>query len=223
MVVCQARHRPFVAFGTFGRHPSKHRPRHILQYVTDSWGHTPRNAHFSRVFAPRRLSPLRRAIGPKDVAAHLGVSRPLIDLRFRELLKTSVGRTIETERMNAVCTELSSGHYTIKEIAEHCDYADASQLMHRFKRHFGMTMRDWRKQQIAPKPSAPPWQDYAGGCRNGDALQSARMAALHSAASSHISRKNLHIICTKRRLLSCCRFALSASVDGPYQNLASDA
>ena len=94
----------------------------------------------------------RRAIGPKDVAAHLGVSRPLIDLRFRELLKTSVGRTIETERMNAVCTELSSGHYTIKEIAEHCDYADASQLMHRFKRHFGMTMREWRKQQIAPKP-----------------------------------------------------------------------
>ena len=93
----------------------------------------------------------RKAIRPKDVAAHLGISRPLLDLRFRELIKTSVGKTIEAERMNAVCAELSSTGSTIKEIAERCSYADPSQLMHRFKHHFGMTMRDWRKQQIAPK------------------------------------------------------------------------
>ena len=97
----------------------------------------------------------RRAIGPKDVAAHLGVSRPLIDLRFRELLKTSVGRTIEEERMNAVCAELSSGHYTITEIADRCDYSDATQLMHCFKRHFGTTMREWRNAHLSmarPRP-----------------------------------------------------------------------
>lgn len=86
-----------------------------------------------------------RGIGPKDVAADLGVSRPLLDLRFRELLRTSVGKTIEAERLKAVCAALETGDLTIKEIAERCAYSDATQLMHRFKAHFGMTMRVWRK------------------------------------------------------------------------------
>lgn len=85
-----------------------------------------------------------RGIGPKDVAAALGVSRPLLDLRFRELLRASVGKTIEAERLKAVCAALETGDLTIKEIAERCAYSDATQLMHRFKAHFGMTMRAWR-------------------------------------------------------------------------------
>ena len=86
-----------------------------------------------------------KGIGAQSVAAHLGVSRPLLDLRFRELLKTSVGKMIEAERLKAVCTKLTSGNSTIKEVAESCGYSDASQLMHRFKHHFGMTMREWCK------------------------------------------------------------------------------
>ena len=86
-----------------------------------------------------------RGIGPKDVAAALGVSRPLLDLRFRELLRTSVGKTIEAERLKAVCAALETGDLTIKEIAERCAYSDATQLMHRFKHHFSTTIRQWRK------------------------------------------------------------------------------
>ena len=36
-------------------------------------------------------------------------SRPLLDLRFGELLKTSVGKTIRDERLKAACAELTSG------------------------------------------------------------------------------------------------------------------
>ena len=86
-----------------------------------------------------------RSIGPKDVAAHLGVSRPLLDLRFREMLKTSVGKTIRDDRLKAACAELTSGDATLKEIAERCGYSDAAQLMHHFKASFGMTMREWQK------------------------------------------------------------------------------
>jgi len=89
------------------------------------------------------------SIGPQAVAAHLGVSRPLLDLRFRELLNTSVGKTIEAERLKAVCAKLTSGDTSIKEIAASCGYSDASQLMHRFKHHFGMTMRQWSKAHLA--------------------------------------------------------------------------
>lgn len=87
----------------------------------------------------------RRDIGPRDVAANLGISRPLLDLRFRQLLGTSAGKTIERERLAAVCHELKSGNATIKEIAEQCGYADATQLMHRFKQHFGITATEYRK------------------------------------------------------------------------------
>jgi len=86
----------------------------------------------------------RRRIGPKDVARHLGVSRPLLDLRFRQLLGTSVGKTVEAERPAAVCEALRSDR-SIKEIAERCGYSDASQLMHRFKKHFGITANEYRK------------------------------------------------------------------------------
>ena len=72
-------------------------------------------------------------------------SRPLLDLRFRELLKTSVGKTIRDERLKAACAELTSGDATLKEIAERCGYSDAARLMHRFKASFGMTMREWRR------------------------------------------------------------------------------
>ena len=91
-----------------------------------------------------------RGISPKDVAAHIGISRPLLDLRFRQLLKTSVGRTIEDERLKVVCGELASNNSAIKEIAEHCGYADAAQLMHRFKRRFGLTIGEWRKTHNLP-------------------------------------------------------------------------
>lgn len=90
-----------------------------------------------------------RSIGPKDVAAHLGVSRPLLDLRFRELLKTSVGKAIEEERLKVVCFELRSSDTTLKEVARRCGYADATQLMHRFKTRFGMTATQYRHGSVA--------------------------------------------------------------------------
>jgi len=86
----------------------------------------------------------RRDIGPKTVAAYLGISRPLLDLRFREILGTSVGKTVEEERLKAVCSELTAGNATIKEIALACGYSDSFQLMHKFKRRFGITATDFR-------------------------------------------------------------------------------
>jgi len=87
----------------------------------------------------------RRNIGPKTVAAHLGISRPLLDLRFREILGTSVGKTVEEERLKAVCSELTAGNATIKEIALACGYSDSFQLMRKFKRRFGITATDFRR------------------------------------------------------------------------------
>ncbi len=90
----------------------------------------------------------RHAIGPADVAEHLGVSRPLLDLRFRELLDVSVGKTITSERLAAVCNELKTSNATIAEIAERFDYGSDAQLMRQFKRELGMTVKTFRLGKI---------------------------------------------------------------------------
>ena len=86
----------------------------------------------------------RRNIGPLDVAERLGVSRPLLDLRFRELLDTSVGKTIIKERLAAVCNELKTSNASVAEIAERFDYDTSAQLMRQFKRELGTTVRNFR-------------------------------------------------------------------------------
>lgn len=88
----------------------------------------------------------KRGISPKTIAERLGISRTLLDLRFRELLDTSVGKTIEMERLNAACEMLKRTQATIKEISQECGYSDSFQLMHKFKRHFGMTATAYRQQ-----------------------------------------------------------------------------
>lgn len=90
----------------------------------------------------------RRGIGPADVTKQLGISRSLLDLRFRELLDTSVGKTIITERLSAVCNELKTSNATIAEIAERFGYENGAQLMRQFKRELGMTVRTFRLSKI---------------------------------------------------------------------------
>ena len=92
---------------------------------------------------------VRRGIDPGDVVAHLKVSRPLLDLRFREMLGTSVGKTIEQERLAAVCTALTHSDAKLHKIAEDCGYTSQFSLMHAFKRHFGITAAEYRRMNSA--------------------------------------------------------------------------
>ena len=91
-------------------------------------------------------------ISPGDVAVHLGVSRPLLDLRFRETQKTSVGRLITETKLSEVARKLRETRLSITTIQETCGFKNANALKNLFKRHYNMTMRDYRKQQTPPKP-----------------------------------------------------------------------
>ena len=96
-------------------------------------------------------------ISPADVAAHLGVSRPLIDLRFRETQKTSVGQLITATKLGEVARRLRETKLSISAIQEHCGFNNANALKNLFKSRYGMSMRDWRKANSATvKRGAPP-------------------------------------------------------------------
>ena len=88
----------------------------------------------------------RRRLTVEDVAKRLGISRKLLDLRFKDQGEGTVRELIARERFTAVCELLSKTNRPISSIARSCGFANAPWLQTAFKRRFGLTMRDWRLQ-----------------------------------------------------------------------------
>ena len=80
-----------------------------------------------------------------DVAAHLGCSRELIDLRFREIEGQTLRTAIENYRMNEVKHLLMTTKRPIATIARQCGFKTASHLAHLFKLRNGITMQQFRE------------------------------------------------------------------------------
>lgn len=85
-------------------------------------------------------------IGVQDVVAHLGCSRRLADLRFRELQGTSIGEAITAERLEAVKRLLASTVEPLESITSQCGYSSANYLKNLFKKKTGITMSEWRRR-----------------------------------------------------------------------------
>ena len=78
------------------------------------------------------------------LAGMLGVSRRLLDLRYRQISDRSVRSAIESARLAHVKELLSGSTLSHKMIAKSCGYASESYLEHVFVKQFGMTMREFR-------------------------------------------------------------------------------
>ncbi len=91
-------------------------------------------------------------IGVDDVVAHLGCSRRLADLRFRELQNTTIGEAITEVRLEEVRRLLQSTSEPIAHISASCGYRNANYLRNLFKRRFGLTMSKWRRQNTTTRP-----------------------------------------------------------------------
>ena len=87
-----------------------------------------------------------KGIGPQDVAAHLGVSRTLLDLRFREMDTGTVGELIMKRRLAVLSAMLRKSKLSIGRLAEECGFSNAKYAKAVFKKRFGMTMREWRRR-----------------------------------------------------------------------------
>ena len=86
-----------------------------------------------------------RGITAADVVRHLGVSRSLADLRFREETGTSLLQAILDVRLGKVRRLLAETDLPIGEVAHRVGYPNANYLKNLFRRHFGQSMRDWRR------------------------------------------------------------------------------
>lgn len=79
-----------------------------------------------------------------DVVRHLGCSRRIAELRFRQVEKRTIADFISECRLNEVCHRLRTSNITAAELALECGFKTAAHLSHLFKRRFGRSIRDWR-------------------------------------------------------------------------------
>ena len=82
-----------------------------------------------------------RALSVGEVAAHLRVSRPLLDLRFREIRGSSVGAAIAEARLAEVRRRLADTRETATQIAVDCGFGNIATLSRFFKRESGESLR----------------------------------------------------------------------------------
>lgn len=83
---------------------------------------------------------------PRDVVRELKVSRRLADLRFTEIQGESIGKAILRTRLEAVSRRLVATNDTLDNIALSCGFRKLDRLRTAFKKHFGLSMVDYRAQ-----------------------------------------------------------------------------
>ena len=83
-----------------------------------------------------------------DVVAHLGVSRRLADLRFKEISGETIGAALTRARLDAVTRLLRQSSIPLSQIAARCGFSNANSLRNLFRRIYGTSMRGWRDSAL---------------------------------------------------------------------------
>lgn len=87
-----------------------------------------------------------KAITTDDVVRHLGVSRSLAALRFREYQGETIREVILRTRLEEVKKRLATTQLSVAKVARVCGFTDIPHLQMVFKKHFGVPMGKWRRE-----------------------------------------------------------------------------
>lgn len=88
----------------------------------------------------------KRGIGVRDVVAHLRVSRSLADTRFREVRGESILSVITAARLRELKTRLARTDEPIGEVTRRLGWANENYPKNLFRKHFGITMNEYRQR-----------------------------------------------------------------------------
>ena len=97
-----------------------------------------------------------RNIKVPDVAAFLGVSRRLLDLRFAEIGGATIRETIIENRLGEVRRLLLSTALPVVKIARVCEVPSVSRLETLFSARYGASLQKWREKNAAAGTAPPP-------------------------------------------------------------------
>lgn len=83
----------------------------------------------------------------EDIASHIGVSRSYLQKKFKEEIGRSIGSYIIDYRMREAQTLLKYSARSLSEISEALHFSSQAYFQNSFKKSFGMTPMEYRKQQ----------------------------------------------------------------------------
>ena len=84
-------------------------------------------------------------ISVADVVREAGVSRRLLELRFRQFEGTSIAEAIRARKFEAFCKRLKSSKEPIARLARACGFNDLANLGRQFRARYGVTPRIYRQ------------------------------------------------------------------------------
>ena len=88
-----------------------------------------------------------------DVVREAGVSRRLLELRFRQFEGRSIAEAIRERKFTAFCKRLKNSDEPISRLARTCGFNDLANLGRQFRARYNVSPRDWRQQhRIEPAP-----------------------------------------------------------------------
>ena len=91
-----------------------------------------------------------------DVVREAGVSRRLLELRFRQFEGRSIAEAIRERKFAAFCKRLKNSDEPISRLARVCGFNDLANLGRQFRARYNVSPRDWRQQhRIEPAPKSP--------------------------------------------------------------------
>ena len=78
------------------------------------------------------------------MAAHLGISRKLLERRFREMGRGTVLEAIQEVRFEALTKLLLASDRSIVTLGRACGFTNPSWLKTLFRKRYGQTMSEYR-------------------------------------------------------------------------------
>ena len=94
-------------------------------------------------------------IGAIDVIRHVGTSRSLLELRFRQVCGKSILEDILDVRLAEVRRQLEKTNRSILQIGRDCGFKAPNYLKRLFRNRFGTSMRDYRRTGQTTSTSRP--------------------------------------------------------------------
>lgn len=88
----------------------------------------------------------RRELYVDEVAKAAGLSRRVLEKRFRATLNRSINRQIQRQRVDIVMKMLTESTLTISEIALTTGFTDAAHIARYFRGQTGISLADYRRQ-----------------------------------------------------------------------------
>ena len=79
-----------------------------------------------------------------DIVKHAGVSRRLLEMRFRKAFTSTIQEELQRTRLKRVTTLLSETNLSVTAIAKACGFTSKSYLGKVFQRIFHTTMTRYR-------------------------------------------------------------------------------